>query len=276
MTLCTHCHKHFKEGNGKGSLKRHLAAVKAAKSKTNTSGNKKKEKRNRSTFSGKEKTRNKNGLKVLKKKKITSGKITPIVSSFIENSLKDLIINDLKNHTISNEADLQFSVVYHLKQLLDVYENIRISSQLPIRIKRKDSDIFVDVVISTVVHSFSEISPFIAIELKEHNEFSVNDMRNDVRKLEKLYQNKVIKYGFQIYICRSKYQEKILQDESYGCVKMSAITPIVINIYDHISGREREIFDKRWNQSKRFYQDIATEHMAAKEKKRRRKKRSRT
>ena len=33
MPQCNHCHKNFKKGNGKGSLNRHLAAVKAANSK---------------------------------------------------------------------------------------------------------------------------------------------------------------------------------------------------------------------------------------------------
>ena len=100
-------------------------------------------------------------------------------------------------------------------------------------------------------------------------------MRNDIEKLQKLKQNKVINYGYQIFICRSQYPEKVLQDEAYGCVKskyISSITPIVINIYDHISGTEKITFDKRWDQSRRYYHDIATEHVAARTRKRRNKK----
>ena len=66
MSLCKHCHTHFKKGNGKGSLIRHLAAVKAAKSKTNTG--RKKKKRNRFQCPGTEKTRNKDGDKIPCKK----------------------------------------------------------------------------------------------------------------------------------------------------------------------------------------------------------------
>jgi len=209
-----------------------------------------------------------------KKRKIKLGKISPKVSSFIENSLKGLIINDMKNHAISNEADLQFSVVNHLNQFLDKYENVKVSSQLPIRIKKNDSDIFVDVVVSTVVHSFAEISPFVAIELKEHLNFRESDLRDDLKKLEKLRKHNIIKNGYQIFICRSKYPEKILQEEADACVKRfhSSITPIIINIYQHIKASEKDTFDRRWNQSKRYYHYLSTEHIAAKHRKRRKKK----
>jgi len=33
MARCNHCHKYFKKGDGKGSLKTHMAAVKAANKK---------------------------------------------------------------------------------------------------------------------------------------------------------------------------------------------------------------------------------------------------
>jgi len=67
MTLCKHCHKHFKKGNGKGSLKTHLAAVKAARTK-NTGRKKKKKKHTRFQCPGTEKTRNKDGDKIPCKK----------------------------------------------------------------------------------------------------------------------------------------------------------------------------------------------------------------
>lgn len=61
MPRCKHCRKYFKKGNGKCSLKRHLAAVKAAnkkklnsksvKSKTNTDNKTKTKKRNGKTQS---------------------------------------------------------------------------------------------------------------------------------------------------------------------------------------------------------------------------------
>jgi len=69
MTLCKHCHKHFKKGNGKGSLKRHCASVKARKNRPNTDRKKKKKKRTRFQCPGTQKTRNKDGDKIPCKKK---------------------------------------------------------------------------------------------------------------------------------------------------------------------------------------------------------------
>jgi len=244
---------------GKGSKKRSDAAFKAARTR----------KRN-----AQQKNRKKSKAKRGKKKKVTKGGFLRKISYYIEKKLKEQIIDDLKNHLIANEAEFKFSVLYHLKHFLDRYANIRISSELPVRIKKRDRDIFIDVVISKVVHSFSEISPFMAIELKEHPELIESDIRYDIEKLQKLKKNKVIKYGYQIYICRSKYSEKELQDDAYGYVKrnyLKSVTPIVINIYDHITGREREIFDTRWDQSKRYYHHISTPHKAVATRKRRRK-----
>jgi len=64
MTLCNHCHKHFKKGNGKGSLKRHRASVKANKNRPNTGSKIKKKKRTWFQCPGTEKTRNKDGDKI--------------------------------------------------------------------------------------------------------------------------------------------------------------------------------------------------------------------
>jgi len=216
--------------------------------------------------------------KVGKKKRVSLGHIAREISAYIEKKLKDQIINDMKDHLISNEAELQFSVLYHLKQFLNHYEKIRISSELPIRIKSSDSDMRVDVVVSKVVHSFSEIAPLVAIELKENREFKEDEMRKDIEKLQKLKKNKVIRFGYQIFICRSRNSEPELQDAANRYVKSEftdSIIPIVININDHITGTEKIVFDTRWNQSKRYYHDIATAHKAVKTRIRRQRKRSR-
>ena len=244
---------------GKGSKKRSDAAKKAARTR----------KRN-----AQRKNRTKSKDKVGKKKRVSLGHVSRNISAYIEKKLKDLIIDDMKDHLISNEAELQFSVLHHLKQFLNHYEKIRISSELPIRINSSDSDMRVDVVVSKVVHGFSEIAPLVAIELKESSELNDSELRKDIEKLLKLKKNRVIRFGYQIYICRSKYSEKELQDSANRYVKsefVNSIIPIVINIYDHITGTEKIVFDKRWDQSRRYYHDIATAHVAVKTRKRRRK-----
>jgi len=74
MPRCKHCHKYFKKGNGKGSLIRHRAAVKAAKErKTNTGSKIKTKKRRIFPCPGTEKTRNKSGDKIRCKKNHSIG-----------------------------------------------------------------------------------------------------------------------------------------------------------------------------------------------------------
>lgn len=236
---------------GKGSKKRHDAAIKAARTK-------------------KENTKKQKSPNI-NKKNIRKGKIHPKIANYIENRLKDLIINDLKNNLISNEADLQFSVIFHLKEFLRGFDDVKVSAELPIRIKSTDSDTFADVVISKIVYSFSEISPLIAIELKEQSELNEDALKKDIKKLEKLRKHRAIKYGYQIFVCRSKHPEKELQDLANGFVEKAysdRIIPIIINIYDHISGTEKITFDRRWIQTKRYYHDIATAHVAVKSRKR--------
>jgi len=79
-----------------------------------------------------------------------------------------------------------------------------------------------------------------------------------------------------IYLCRSKYYEAELQDEVDSIVRskfQNHVFPIIINIFDHISGTEKIMFDKRWDQSKRYEYDKATAKKAARTRKRRRRKR---
>jgi len=237
---------------GKGSKKRRLAAIKAARTRKKNAVRKKKNPKQR--------------------RKITKGELATKISRFVETKLVPRIIEDLRNNLISSEADLQASVAYHLREICKSFTDARISSQLPIRIRKNVSDIFVDLVVSKIVPQFAIIEPVVAIELKEHQEIVDSDARKDISKLQKLRTLKIIKYGYLIYLCRSQYKETELQDEVERIVKTKyagRIKPIVINIYDHITGTERTLFDKRWEQTKRYELSKATAKKAVKTRKRR-------
>jgi len=242
-----------KDDFGKGSQKRHLAAIKAAETKRKKAILQEKEQRERKTS------------------KTTKSKIHHNIASFIENELIAKLIVDLKNHLISSESDLQSSIYYHLRNYLSDYNNIRISAELPIKPK-EDSKVFVDLVVSKIIHSFTQLVPLIAIELKEHKEVGT-DLYEDIDKLQMLRENNIIKYGFMIYLCRSMKDQQHWQEKADNYVKSklkSRIKPIIINIYDNITGTEKIEFDRRWQQTKTYDDSNATAKKAAKTRKSRR------
>ena len=235
---------------GKGSQKRHLAAIKAAETKRKKAILQEKEKRE------------------LKTSKIIKSKIHHNIASFIENELTAKLIVDLKSHLISSESDLQSSIYYHLRNYLSDYKNIRISAELPMKPK-KDSKVFVDLVVSKVIHNFAQLVPLIAIELKEHKEVGA-DLYKDIDKLQMLRENKIIKYGFMVYLCRSNTEQRYWQEKADNYVKSelkSRIKPIIINIYDNITGTEKIEFDRRWQQTKSYDDSNATAKKAVKTRK---------
>jgi len=227
---------------GKGSKKRKLAAEKAARTRKRNAELKNKQKTTKPSI------------------KTAKGKFHHKVASFIEKNLVTKIINDCKHNLISSEADLQSSIYFHLRVYFHDYENIRISSELSIRTKKKAKDIRVDIVISKIIHTFAQMEPLVAIELKEHQEVGP-DLLEDIKKLQKLREKKIIKYGYMIYLCRSQYSQKQLQNEADGFVKTKykeRVIPIIINIYNYMNGVERTTFDRRWEQTKRYELSKAT------------------
>jgi len=242
-----------KSNFGKGSRKRRMAAQKAAR------------------------TRKRNAALGKKQKKVKSPRISTIgkysrnIAAFVKDHLIEKIIADLKHLLISNEGDLQSSVYYHLREFLKGNKELRLSSELTIRPKRTTSDIFIDITISKIILTHKLMQPIVAIELKEHPGLEERDAKKDIKKLQMLRKRKIIKYGFLIYVCRSPYDENELQEEANSWVSYnfkSRIIPIIINIYDHLTGTETIKFDKRWEQTKRYELSKATAKKAARTRKR--------
>ena len=203
--------------------------------------------------------------------KTAKGKFHHKIASFIEKNLVTKIIDDCKHNLISSEADLQSSIYFHLRDCFHDYENIRISSELSIRTKKKARDIRIDIAISKIIHTFAQMEPLVAIELKEHQEVGP-DLLDDIKKLQQLREKKIIKYGYMIYLCRSQYSQKQLQNEANGFVKSKykeRVMPIIINIYNYMNGVERTTFDRRWEQTKRYELSKATAKKAVRTRKRR-------
>jgi len=194
------------------------------------------------------------------------------IVDFISSKLKNHIHDDLNEHRISSEADLCSSVTFYLRNFLDKRKakDWRLHTGLwtypePLffknRKKGKISRVEIDVAVSKIPDSFTGASRVIGIELKEHQKVG-EDAIDDLKKLIDLKKEKMIKYGFLIYLFRDNIESKYEDDRLANVIPdklKNRIFVITINAYEGMSSLNVKEFDKKWDQSK----DLRPEKMTA-------------
>jgi len=186
------------------------------------------------------------------------------IVDFISGKLKNHINDDLNEHRISSEADLRSSVTFYLRNFLDKRKakDWRLHTGLMTypepsffknRKKGKRGFFYeIDVALSKIPDSFTGASRVIGIELKEHQKVG-DDAIDDLKKLIDLKKEKMIKYGFLIYLFRdnieSEYEDERLAKVIPKKLK-DTIFVITINAYEGMSSLNVKEFDKKWDQSK--------------------------
>jgi len=223
----------------------------------------------------KKRARAKTGKRVLGKKlpHWSSGSSNQeAIVDFISSKLKNHIHDDLNEHRISSEADLCSSVTFYLRNFLDKRKakDWRLHTGLwtypePLffknRKKGKISRVEIDVAVSKIPDSFTGASRVIGIELKEHQKVG-EDAIDDLKKLIDLKKEKMIKYGFLIYLFRDNIESKYEDDRLANVIPdklKNRIFVITINAYEGMSSLNVKEFDKKWDQSK----DLRPEKMTA-------------
>ena len=194
------------------------------------------------------------------------------IVDFISGNLKNIIHNDLNEHRMSSEADLRSSVTFYLRNFLDKRKakDWRLHTGLwtypepsffKNRKKGKKTRVEIDVALSKIPDSFTGASRVIGIELKEQQKVG-DDAIVDLKKLIDLKKEKMIKYGFLIYLFRdnieSESEDERLAKEIPKKLK-NRIFVITINAYEGMSSLNVKEFDKKWEQSK----DLRWEKMTA-------------
>ncbi|MBC8251009.1 MAG: hypothetical protein H8E89_05430 [Candidatus Nitrosopelagicus sp.] len=185
------------------------------------------------------------------------------ICDFIYSKLKKHIHYDLNEYRISSEADLRSSVTFYLRNFIDKLKtkDWRLHTGLwtypeasffKNRKKGKKSRVEIDVVVTKIPESFSGASRPIGIELKEHQNIG-EDAIVDLKKLVDLKKEKMIKYGFLIYLFRNEKESEIENERLSKEIPKKLedeIFVITINPYEGMSGRHVEKFNKKWDQSK--------------------------
>ncbi len=193
---------------------------------------------------------------------------TAKVCHFIENGLKDRLIEDMLDLKLLTEGDLQVRAYYHLWNFLknDSKSQWRITNQLHTLGKRGKRNLFPYYPDMILMKGIRKSTSRVAIELKENNRVSEKAIRHDEKKLHRLWERDsperkrkpLIKMGYLIHIFhgykRIKESEQQQKVENWiASDHKDHIRPIIINAKDHFPSSD--LYDE-WNSKRHRFTDL--------------------
>ena len=172
------------------------------------------------------------------------------ITKYIEKRLLRKIKEEILDHYLTNERDIESAIYHHLRDKIIKDETLRIATNYTVSklrvpgskraAKGKRSFRQPDIV---VLRTADRPRPLIAIELKRklRSNNVVDLITKDVRKLELFKKKKIIHKGYILFITNNyALTAAQIEDEANKSVKVNGVKVLVINPIEDLTDDERE------------------------------------
>tara|TARA_Y100000996_G_C22434697_1_gene607192 strand:+ start:102 stop:863 length:762 start_codon:yes stop_codon:yes gene_type:complete len=171
------------------------------------------------------------------------------LSAYIEDKLLKIIKEEMQDHILTNERDIESSIYHHLRVQVGKIDGLRLATNFSINKFRvapgktsfRQPDI---VILKTKIRP----NPIIAIEIKRKlrsNNVLETVIKKDIKKLEKFRKAKIIQKGYIIFVTNNKKSKAIdLVEQSQELVSDKKIKVLVVNPIENYDNNEQKEYFK--------------------------------
>ena len=175
---------------------------------------------------------------------------TAKIANYIEKHLLKKIKDEIQDHYLTNERDIESAIYFHLRNRIKGDETLRLGTNFTISklkvpgskraAKGKRSFRQPDIV---VLRTAGRPKPLIAIEIKRKlgRNNVVDLLKKDVKKLELFKKKKIIEKGYVLFVTNNYVQTAAeIEDVAKSWIKVNGVKVLVTNPIDGLSEQEEE------------------------------------
>jgi len=172
------------------------------------------------------------------------------IANYIEKHLLKKIKDEIQDHYLTNERDIESAIYFHLRNRIEGDETLRLGTNFTISklkvtgssraAKGKRSFRQPDIV---VLRTADRPRPIIAIEIKRklRSNNVINLLIKDVKKLELFKKRKIIEKGYILFVTNNYSQTAAeIEGEANKSVKVNGVKVLVTNPIEDYSAQEQE------------------------------------
>jgi len=187
---------------------------------------------------------------------------TAKIANYIEKHLLKKIKDEIQDHYLTNERDIESAIYFHLRNRIKGDETLRLGTNFTISklkvpgssraAKGKRSFRQPDIV---VLRTADRPRPLIAIEIKRklRRNNVVNLLIHDVKKLELFKKRKIIEKGYILFVTNNYSQTAAeIEDEANKSVKVNAVKVLVTNPIEDYTEKEQEKYFQNLEKYERY------------------------
>ena len=180
---------------------------------------------------------------------------TAKIANYIEKHLLKKIKDEIQDHYLTNERDIESAIYFHLRNRIEGDETLRLGTNFTISklkvtgssraAKGKRSFRQPDIV---VLRTARRPKPLIAIEIKRklRSNNTVNLLIKDVEKLELFKKKKIIEKGYILFVTNNYAKTAAeIEDKVNESVKVNGVKVLVTNPIENYSEQARDEYFKK-------------------------------
>ena len=175
---------------------------------------------------------------------------TPKIANYIEKHLLKKIKDEIQDHYLTNERDIESAIYFHLRDRIKGDETLRLGTNFTFSklkvpgssraAKGKRSFRQPDIV---VLRTAGRPKPLIAIEIKQRLRRNnvVDLLKKDVEKLELFKKKKIIEKGYVLFVTNNYVQTAVeIEDVANNWIQVNGVKVLVTNPIDGLTAQEEE------------------------------------